>query len=311
MNERVKSIESREFSPTAETFSRYSGISIKDFEAFQSRLAGVNGHCRIVVHPLFTEQYPNSARSFLSSETGDITAVQAELREMFVRQLDSVRNNPKSSPLLVYESSNHITDMENFLRAQVGGEAYTEHGVIIMPTLTASPQLDFERVYEALRLGNEQEEEMAGLLFDYFSKRKRFIEMQERQEAERIKRFPESVDWTWRVPESQQDEYFNFLIDQHEEGRFYYGSSEVVSRLVSNFHSSYLTELGVSTAIVSGAYMTSSSIGFTKEQELGACAGGVAQFMRNMNIKVDISKNVFPSKEKLRKSGAILKQTNR
>lgn len=311
MNERIKSFESREFSPTTETFCRYSGIELKDIEAFQSRLEGVHGHCRIVVHPLFTEQYPSSARSFISPETGDIAAVQAELREMFVRQLESVKNNPKSSPLLVYESSNHVTDTEDFIRTQLGGDDYREHGVILVPTLIASAELDFERVYEALRPGNECEQEKAELLVDYFNKKKRFIEMQKKQEAERLERFPESVDWAWRVPESQQDEYFEYLINQHEEGRFYYDSSNVVLHLVSNFHSDYLREMGVKSAIVSGAYMTSSGMMFTKNQELGACAGGVAQFMRDMGIKVDISKNVFPSKEKLRKNGAILKQTNR
>ena len=98
----------------------------------RQRLNSVEGHLRIWVHPLYTEQYPNSALYHLDGF--DLGNVQEKLRSAFFRTIDSVAKNHKSSPVVIYEEKGKINETKQLISTHLNCEtsALEKIGIIFI-----------------------------------------------------------------------------------------------------------------------------------------------------------------------------------
>ncbi len=306
--DQITTFESTENIFTPETFSRFTAVDEDILLEFSSRLSEVDGHCRFAVHPFYTEQNPDSLKELIAYQDIEVSSVQANLRAAFERLVISVNANQHSSPLIVYESIGNMTDTDRQMQDWIGYSDIAKRGIIKFPTEEGSAVLSHEYLMNILEVGNRTERNVAEKIKTFFVAKNEYLELTEKHIRARQERFPEIKEpEDLRSSDSLRDEYLRFIMVQREELRFYFEIRKEVLQLVESFQLAFLRHIGVRSAIVSGAYLTSYK---SKEKNnLAGCAGYLVECLRDGHIQTDISRNIFPEKEKLRKDKAVLKQT--
>ncbi len=267
------------------------------------------------VHPLYTEQWPIG----FPGSVDDLEYAQAKLRSTFLRTTNSVYKNPASSPLFVYEAIKKLDETKSIIATHLNSDVSElgRHGIVFLPTEADSSSLDDGYLMDAFLGGNEKDRALVKDLIAYREAVREYVDCMEKQQEEINERFPGYSDSSTSQPltDRENDEYFLFSKKHEAEiqpiREKYLKTRNVNKDIEKNFTKILYNKLGLQSAIVSGAYLTGGENLKTKEPELTACAGSVAQMLRDNNIPTDISQNIWPSKDRLKKLGFEIKQTGR
>lgn len=304
-------IENSESHSSIETASSLLGIDPVLHKLFSDRLHSAHGHARIWVHPLYTEQWPGTGRGTLN--VTNLVDVQEKLRGSFLRTVDSVVRNPKSSPLFVYEAEAKTDETKKIIAEHIGTspEELAELGILFIPTEAGSSMLDVKSEIRALYKGNNNEVRLAEKLNTYQEGLESYIEVSKSLRESRVKAFPEFEDDSYALSSRERrNEYLSRLKADRDEAKTYKTYSfneraEIEAKVMIGIYQS----LGLQSSLVSGAYLTVGKDHETKKAILDACAGHVVTMLREANIPTDISNNIWPPKELIREAGFELKQT--
>jgi hypothetical protein len=310
-----ESIEDKKYEPSNETLCSFLNISLENLAMIRSRLENVEGHLRIWVHPLYTEQWPGTAQGRLGD--ADLTEVQEKLRSAFFRTTESVVRNPSSSPLVVYEAVKKIEETKTLIADNLGcGVAQLEElGIVFIPTEAGSSSLDTGYLIDALNDGNDSDVEEAEKITTFKQAQDNYFSMS-RQHREAVhKAIPGlAEDPYYRMSDSEREQYLELRKQQRREFEAviqeFRDVRESTSFDGSDFMVSLFKRLGVKSALVSGAYLEVGENYKTKELEFKACAGAVVKYLREAEFSTDISNNIWPPKELIKEAGFEVKQTS-
>jgi hypothetical protein len=197
------------------------------------------------------------------------------LRTAFLRTVESTVNNQNSSPLFVYEALKKVLETKDVISSHTGisSEDLAGAGIVFVPTETSTSGLDYPWMKKALLMGNVVHKDNA-------------------TECARLKSVMDSFEVDTDRPSR---DYINAL-------REYYTK---ISELEDQFTKDLYKNLGLTSAVVSGGYMFT----FERPPKLGGCAGSLVSKLRDYGIQTDISKNVWPPRNKVINAGIPTKET--
>lgn len=311
-----ESIETREYTPSDEALGKFLNLSTESLDSFKDRLAGAQGHLRIWVHPLYTEQWPGTTEGILGD--ADLAGVQKKLRETFFKTTDSVVRNQDSSPLIVYEAVKKIEETKGLIAENLGCEPteLEELGIVFVPTDASSSFPDTEHLVEALQAGDQSDNNKADTLTSFRESVNAYITLSKQHRTAIHQAIPGLADDPfYRVTDEERRLCLDILEQQNEEMKpvmqAYREAKEGGYLEGTDFMVSLYKSLGLKSALVSGAYLQASKNYKTKEPELKACAGKVVSYLRGAEFPTDISNNIWPPKELVREAGFEVKQTGK
>lgn len=309
-----ESSESLEYEPSIEVIHRLLNLSENSFISFKDRLQNNQGHLRIWVHPLYTQQWPGTVKGRLGD--ADITEVQNNLRTTFLKTASSVASNQNSSPMVVYEAVKKIEETKSLIADNLNCDVaeLEDKGIIFIPTESSSPALDQESMIESLKSGNENDQDEAERLVRFRKAVNDYVNLSEQQRKYVHEQIPGlAKDPYYMMSEEEKSLYLDIIEKQRAEMKpvmdRYRQARQGEYLQGGKFVNSVYRALGLESALVSGAYLEVGENCKTKEPELKACAGGVVKLLREEGYPVDISKNIWPPKELIREAGFEVKQT--
>lgn len=309
-------MEGSEYVPSEEVVANFLNVSEEELGAFTHRLAGVRGHLRIWVHPLYTEQWPGSAHGRLGG--ANLSDVQNKLRETFLRTASSVASNVNSSPLVVYEMAHKLGGTRDLVASRLGADTggLTKAGILFVPTDRGTSQLDQPHLINALRHGNDRDNALAIKLQEYKQVGDDFVQMSRKHTEEIHTQFPQLAgDMFASLSEQERMSYVRLTARQWESIQPLMNASseahEKSDALSDEFMIALYRKIGLASALVSGAYLEVGKNSETKELELQACAGSLVKKLRDSGIPTDISNNIWPPKDLIKAAGFEVKQTVR
>lgn len=308
--------KNKEYVPSTKAAAEFLNVSEGDFETYIQRLAGAQGHQRIWVHPLYTEQWPSSASGTLGN--ANLQEVQQALRKSFLNTTRSVAQNLKSSPLVVYEATEKLEGTRNLIASHLSRDPneLAGLGITFVQTEAASSALDRTHLVKSLQLGDEHDKNEAQKLIDFEKIVNEYLELSDKQTQELHTVFPQLEKGTLdSLTESENKLRLAMLLKQSREMNSAidrYKQTRDIPRLEADqFILSLYRQIGLKSALVSGAYLEVKKDYKTQKPVLAACAGSVVDELRSAGIPTDISNNIWPPKELVEAAGFEVKQTKR
>lgn len=314
----VESDENLERLPSSEVIANFLGLTVDELNDFRQRLGLSEGHLRIWVHPLYTEQWPKSVPNSPSEE--ESSYIQNKLKSGFLRAISSVTKNPQSSPLLVYEAANMISNTRDTIASSLGVDVdeLGSLGVAFIPTENYSASLDLERFRVSMSEGSDRESEASDLAGEVLKLKAMCVAQMEKDEQELKRSFPHVNEnpllYYLDMDHDDKVKYENLVFKQAQESKdlreeYLRKNSEVREEIAKFIRGLYET-IGVESALVAGTYMTVDDCD-DGTKRLGACAGNVVTVLREMGIPTDISTNIWPPKEEIKQAEIEVKQTGK
>lgn len=263
------------------------GISGEELAAFRERIAQVNGHLRVSVHPLYTERWRNVNKTSVESLGKDNTETNTFLREGFEKTLHSVVERSDSSPLLIFTDVDYVTETRRFIDEVFGAKDMhlARSGIVMCPTVPGHGNLPQEQASRAVEAGGSIAQNQT---YDAFQPRLQEMDkiLEQILEGKHVAEVMEQ----WRT-----------VRDEHKAIR-----DALREREQTAFHA-LCSSLGIQSVLVSGVNFW--EVKRDEEHTLEGCAGSIATAMEKEGIKVDISKFVWLPREVLKEKGFQTKQT--
>jgi hypothetical protein len=155
----------------------------------------------------------------------------------------------------------------------VDAEDLSRVGIVFIPTERSSSALDELSIEEALSVGDEVDKDTA-------------------VECARLRNLMKLLD-----------------VDIDRPTREYLSAAQTyfskINELENIFTKGLYDHAGLTSAVVSGGYMFT----YGNPPRLGGCAGSLVSKLRDYGIKTDISKNVWPPRDKITEAGLPTKET--
>lgn len=308
-----ESKEKKEYTASAEAIEAFLHISEDSLNQLSTRLQSAEGHARIWVHPLYTEQWPGSTSGRLGA--ADLKDVQEKLRSAFLRTVESVHKNPASSPLVVYEAVKMLEATKKIVASHIGvlPEDLPKFGIVFVPTEASSSFIDDASLAGALGQGNAHEKAEGERIREYMATVDEYVATIQKhsEELKQMGMGEDALSFFSHPPEKREARLA--IVTKHQEEtkplRKKFSTMSSTYRLQSNeFMLALYKKLGLRSALVSGAYMEVDKDSYGKP-ELRACAGGVVDNLRSAHIPTDISSNIWPPKELIKAAGIPFKET--
>ncbi len=307
-------IDNKEYVPSDLALNNFLNLTPDLLETLRNRLENVQGHLRIWVHPLYTEQWPRSAQGRLGD--AELKDIQKKLREAFFKTVASVVRNQNSSPLVVYETIKNVEQTKCLISEHLGCEPsdLEQLGVVFVPTEAGSALLDTQHLIEALEKGEPKDVKEADVMISFKESTDALISMYEAHRNATHNAIPGLKSDPSYLMSEEERELHSILLEQQlkeiEPVMQEYREVSENSRFTGNdFMVSLYESLGVKSTLISGAYLEVGENYKTKELELKACAGSVVNYLRDANLPTDISNNIWPPKELIKEAGFEVKQT--
>lgn len=289
--------------PHTRVFEHFLGLSPAHLTELQARVARSNNHLNIWVHPLFVEQWPETF-SGREREDVSITDVQHKLRAAFLETIAATIHDPATPPLMIYEGMDTLPGTRAFL-AKTYGLTDTEldaNNIVFMPTETKSPALHTHHLLTSLRAGSETDQQFADTYAAYSEAKRLILRLNKVHEQIIHYEFPELEDphttvlsderiRTYVARKAELEREYETATQQYEELR---RRNSVSKR---DFTLSLLRHILVHHVSISGVYMDTSKNPLTGEDSLTACAGTIARQLRESDIDVIVTDDIWPPKE--------------
>lgn len=311
-----ESIDNAEYLPSDLAVSNFLNLTPELLASLRSRLVNVQGHLRIWVHPLYTEQWPGIIQGRLGD--ADLKDVQTKLRQTFFKTVESVARSQNSSPLIVYEAIKKIDQTKGLIAENIGCETseLEQLGIVFVPTDATSSSLDRQHLISALEDAESKDVKEADDLIAFKNSIDQCISLRKAHRIAIDEAIPGLAnDPMYLMSEEERSLYLSMREEQSEEMEPVleeYDEARERSRLEGNdFMVSLYESLGVKSTLVSGAYLEVGENYKTKKPELKACAGSVVSYLRDADLPTDISNNIWPPKELIREAGFEVKQTGK
>ncbi|HWP61374.1 MAG TPA: hypothetical protein VN495_02115 [Candidatus Paceibacterota bacterium] len=294
--------------------ARNNEIIAKDFlriddgqlQHLRNRIALVNGHVRIAVHPLFIARRPGSFSDEKKEKTGK--EVHDFLSRGFSRTVESVVKNPRSAPLFIFEEYEFLSQSAKEVAkiGHIAESAIVENGMLFFPTEQASGYLWGERAARAYERVYKIPDELS---YDTVTAQQKALLAE--VDAIHGKRNMEDL-WTRRLT----DEEFGEVLKDTKKTSALLGEYRELRDKLDLRRNAVLKAacetLGVRSALVSGAYFFEYNDPKSQEaKRLAGCAGGVTETLRQDGVRVDISRFSWEEREELAKKGFETKQTGK
>ncbi len=308
--------EAREYIPSTESVCHFLNLTPESLEKLRSRLEGAQGHLRIWVHPFYTEQLPSS----IGNRRGDynLNEIQDKLREAFYKTNESVVRNLASSPLVVYEPKIHLSKTKELIATHLNcaPSELEARGIIFIPTERDTSLPDKKHFIESLQAGDERDNMIADNILTFRDAVSQLSEYGETLIPKLHAKLPQLKEDPYSILTEEEKKWQLEILKTHEAGRAslterYKEARELEMVESSSVALSALQQLGMRSALVSGAYLEVQKNSRTGEDRFSACAGAIVNQLRDNGIPTDISANIWPPKNLIREAGFEIKQTSK
>ena len=255
----------------------------EELREFRARIRNVAGVVRIAVHPLSVGKWKGTFHA-RADDPRNAEDIHEMLSDGFARTLKSVVRSEASAPILVYEEDDQLQRTAAYI-TEVTGVAqkdFVRRGIILCPTASGDGILSAERASKAYEsVQPVPDEETYEALYA------------ETETLRKIRYTPTALGAPDRVTMQARRERINAII----EGRR------------NTLNAALIKTMDIRNALVSGAYFFLRDQGGDKRLE--GCAGGVAQSLRTVGVKVDISKYSWAPRDAMKAEGFVTKDSGK
>lgn len=310
----LPSSEKEKHETSLNVFYELLDVDEESFNSFKSRLIGAQGHARIWVHPLYIEQWP-AIFNYSWGKESELEDAKKKMRDSFLKTIKSVSKNKDSSPLFIYESTDKMRETQELIAGLLDTnlEDLSNEGFMFFPTTSGGSTLDKDVMMHAYEAGGESDREIVEQYLNKVRLEESLFKLEAVQEKEMAGLFPEISKDPYllatadeKIKESYTTKTLLNIDEKNELIRLFKQKNDVSDLDDVNLTLDLYSQIGLKSALISGAYFSSH-----KEYGLRGCAGRVAKILRDNQIPTDISSNIWPPKDLLRKSGVVLKETNK